>query len=345
MKKNLIAFLLLLNCIFSVFGQIQVTGVVKDKLSGEPLIGVSVILKGSTVGTLTDVMGKFSITVPASVSNPELNFSYVGYASQDIVIASQKTFEINMEETSQQLKEVVVIGYGTQKKKDLTGSVSTVDGAMTDKFAVSGIDQALQGRAAGVSVSQMTGQPGDPISVRIRGTGSIYSDNEPLYVIDGIPTKDPNALTSLSPGDIQNLTILKDAASAAIYGSRANNGVVLITTKQAAKGESKIEFKSQIGYQTHGPLTSMATTQQYVNIYNVRATNDNESLFIPAAFAATLPNVNHLAEIFRNAPLETYNLSISGGNEKTTYNISGSYLLRMVLFSTAIITVQQAGST
>ncbi len=325
MKELLMSFLLLLNFIFSVCAQTTVTGLVKDKLTGEPLIGVSITIKNTTLGTYTNATGNFSITVPVNVNNPVLTFSYVGYSNMEIVIGNQQVFDIALEEESRNLSEVVVIGYGVQKKKDLTGSVSTVDGSSTDKFAVAGIDQALQGRAAGVSVTQMTGQPGDPISIRIRGTGSIYSDDEPLYVIDGIPTKDPNALTSLSTGDIANITILKDAASAAIYGSRANNGVVLITTKQAAKGESKIEFKSQIGYQTHGPLTPMANTQQYVNIYNVRATNDNESLFIPAAFAATLPNVNHMAEIFQTAPMQTYNLSISGGNEKTTYNISGSY--------------------
>ena len=186
--------------------------------------------------------------------------------------------------------------------------------------------------AAGVSVTQNTGAPGDGVSIRIRGTGSIYSDNEPLYVIDGIPTKDPQALNSISPSEIESITILKDAASAAIYGSRANNGVVLITTKRAKKGESKIEFKFQTGFQTHGELPAFVNTQQYVDIYNTAAKNDNPYLpsfvqrpLITPAYAATLPDVNHLEEIFRSAPTQTYDLSFSGGNEKTTYNLAGSY--------------------
>jgi TonB-dependent SusC/RagA subfamily outer membrane receptor len=187
------------------------------------------------------------LPIPADIPDPILVFGYVGYVGQEIKIGNQSYLEVMMIEDTKQLNEVVVVGYGVQKKTDLTGAVSMVDGSKLDKFAVSGVDQALQGRAAGVSVTQNTGAPGDGVSIRIRGTGSIYSDNEPLYVIDGIPTKDPLALNSISPSEIESISILKDAASAAIYGSRANNGVVLVTTKKAKKGDSNIEFKIQTG--------------------------------------------------------------------------------------------------
>ena len=335
MKKGLIIYLLILITATQVFSQTTVTGVVKST-KGELLTGVNVSIKHTTKGIITDVDGKFSLTIPADIPDPILVFGYVGYVGQEIKIGTQSRLEVMMIEDTKLLNEVVVVGYGVQKKTDLTGAVSMVDGSKLDKFAVSGVDQALQGRAAGVSVTQNTGAPGDGVSIRIRGTGSIYSDNEPLYVIDGIPTKDPMALNSISPSEIESISILKDAASAAIYGSRANNGVVLVTTKKAKKGDSNIEFKIQTGIQTHGYLPQMVNTAQYVNIYNAAANNDNPYLpsfvqrpLISDAYAATLPDVNHLKEIFRVAPTETYDLSFSGGNEKTNYNISGSYFIQV----------------
>ncbi len=157
-----------------------------------------------------------------------------------------------MEESIQQLTEVVVIGYGTQKKADLTGAVSVVEGSQLTRVTTTGIDQALQGRAAGVAVSQNSGAPGDGVAIRIRGTGSIFSNNDPLYVIDGIPTKDPQALNNIPSDEIESISILKDASSAAIYGSRANNGVVLITTKKAIKGGGKIQFRASMGFSGMG---------------------------------------------------------------------------------------------
>jgi len=331
MKKHLLIYLLFLVTASQVYSQTAITGIVKSA-KGEALIGVNVYVKSTTIGIITDVDGKFTLTIPAGIVDPVLVFRYVGFLEQEIKVGNTSHFEIMLNEEIQQLNEVVVVGYGVQKKTDLTGAVSMVEGSTLDKFAVSGVDQALQGRAAGVSVTQNTGAPGDGVSIRIRGTGSIYSDNEPLYVIDGIPTKDPMALNSISPSEIESITILKDAASAAIYGSRANNGVVLITTKRAKKGESKIEFKFQTGFQNHGVLPAFVNTQQYVDVYNTAAKNDNPYLpsfvqrpLITPAYAATLPNVNHLEEIFRSAPTQTYDLSFSGGNEKTTYNLAGSY--------------------
>jgi len=332
MKKGLFAFLMLLNVGITVFAQTVVSGLVKDS-QGEPLIGVNIQIKGTGSGTTTDNTGKYSVTIPAGISDPSLVFSYVGYISQEVAVAGQRTIEITLLEAVREIDEVVVIGYGTQKKADLTGSVSVVEGSQLRKITSVGIDQALQGRAAGVAVSQNSGAPGDGVAIRIRGTGSIFSNNDPLYVIDGIPTKDPLALNSIPAEEIENISILKDASSAAIYGSRANNGVVLVTTKKATKGEGKIQFRSQFGIQHHGPLIPMVSTNEYVSIYNEMANNDNPFLpsvaqmpLITPDYASTLPNTDHMKEIFRNALLQTYDLSISGGKDKTTYLISASYL-------------------
>ena len=331
MKKGLIIYLYLLVSATLSYSQTTVTGVVKSA-KGELLVGVNVSIKNTLKGINTDADGKFSLIIPDDILDPVLVFGYIGFVRQEIKVGNQSHLEVIMAEDVKLLSDVVVVGYGVQKKTDLTGAVSMVDGSMLNKFAVSGVDQALQGRAAGVSVTQNTGAPGDGVSIRIRGTGSIYSNNEPLYVIDGIPTKDPLALNSISPGEIESISILKDAASAAIYGSRANNGVVLVTTKKAKKGDSNIDFKFQTGWQTHGYLPPMVNTQQYVSIYNAAANNDNPYLptfvqrpIISAEYAATLPDINHMKEIFRVAPTQTYDLSFSGGNEKTNYNISGSY--------------------
>ena len=335
MKKHLITLLLLLNIGCLTYAQITVNGKVKDK-NGDPLIGVTVILKGTSTGIITDATGKFVLTIPKGSTKPILQFSYIGYSSQEVEITTETYYEITLMESTQEISEVVVVGYGTQKKKDLTGSVSVVDATQLDKVTTIGLDQALQGRAAGVAVAQNSGAPGDGVQIRIRGTGSIFSNNDPLYVIDGIPTKDPLVLTTLTADEIESISILKDASSTAIYGSRANNGVVLITTKKANHGDSKIQFRSQIGWQNHGPLTPMVNTAQYVQIYNEMVQNDNPIMpsiaqlpSITPQYAATLPNVNHMAEIYRVAPQQSYDLSFTGGNDKTTYYLSCSYLDQM----------------
>ena len=198
MKKSLIICLLILSSAIQAFSQKSIAGVVKSA-KGDTLIGVSVFIKNTTNGTITDANGKFSLFIPADVKDPILVVKFIGYMAQELKVGNTSFFEITLNDDVQKLNEIVVIGYGVQKKKDLTGAVSVVEGSKLDRFAVSGIDQALQGRAAGVVVTQNTGAPGDGVSIRIRGTGSIYSSNEPLYVIDGIPTKDPLALNSIPP--------------------------------------------------------------------------------------------------------------------------------------------------
>jgi TonB-dependent starch-binding outer membrane protein SusC len=225
---------------------------------------------------------------------------------------------------------VVVIGYGTAKKRNILGAVTKVNNTELTKLPVSNVFQALQGRAAGVQVTQNTGAPGEGVSIRIRGAGSINSSNDPLYIVDGIPTAD--ALNILSPADIENLSVLKDASAAAIYGSRANNGVVLITTKRGTTGKTKITYHGQTGFQKAVRLTPMVNTTDYVTIYNEAATNDNNYLsegltprrLITPAEAERFTNVNYVKELLQTAPINSHELSLSGGNESTNYMISTS---------------------
>ena len=304
---------------------IKISGVVKDAVTNEELIGVNVMIVGTSTGTITDNTGKFSISVPV---NSVIKLSYIGYKPQEIKIVGQKALEIKMVSDSELIDEVVVVGYSVQKKRDVLGAVSKVDNEELTKIPVASAQQALQGRVAGVEVSAQTGAPGAPVSVRIRGASSISSGNDPLYIVDGIPVE--GALNNLSPNEIESMTILKDASSAAIYGSRANNGVVLITTKTGKSGEAKISYNSQIGFQTHGHLTPMATTDQYIQMYNEAANTDNASSLIQRPLIAgdyikPFPSVNHIEQIFQVAPIQSHELTISGGNEKTTYLVSASY--------------------
>ena len=327
MKKALfLIFLLSLSFVLQAQDQVKISGVVKDAVTNEELIGVNVIVTGTSTGTVTDVNGSFSLSVPA---NGTVKVSYIGYQTQEIKITGQKILNIMLVSESKLIDEVVVVGYSVQKKRDVLGAVSKVTGEELTKIPVASAQQALQGRVAGVEVSSQTGAPGAPISVRIRGASSISSSNDPLYIVDGIPVE--GALNNLSPNDIENITILKDASSAAIYGSRANNGVVLITTKTGSSGEARVTYSTQVGFQTHGRLTPMASTSQYIQMYNEAATADNVLTplsprpLISGDFLKTFPNVNHVEQIFQVAPLQSHELSISGGNDKTTYMVSASY--------------------
>jgi len=323
---------LFLICLFSISfvlhaqDPVKVSGVVKDAVTNEELIGVNVLVTGTSTGTVTDVNGNFSLSVPV---NGTLKVSYIGYQTQEIKMTGQKILNVMLVSESKLIDEVVVVGYSVQKKRDVLGAVSKVTGEELIKIPVASAQQALQGRVAGVEVSSQTGAPGAPISVRIRGASSISSSNDPLYIVDGIPVE--GALNNLSPNDIENITILKDASSAAIYGSRANNGVVLITTKTGSSGEARVTYSTQVGFQTHGRLTPMATTSQYIQMYNEAANADNlltplsPRPLIAGEYLKTFSDVNHVAQIFQLAPIQSHELSISGGNDKTTYMVSASY--------------------
>lgn len=325
MKKRILTILItLLTSILSAQNPITVTGSISDATTGEPLIGVSIIILGTDRGTVTDFDGNFAIE---STANATIRLSYVGYITKEFKATDSRPIEIKLEQDHMLIDELVVVGYSVQKKRDILGSISKVDNKELTKIAAPSTQQALQGRIAGVNISTQTGAPGSPISVRIRGIGSINASNEPLYIVDGIPQE--GALSNISPNEIESITILKDASSSAIYGSRASNGILLITTKSGSAGDARISYNGQIGYQQHGYLTKMTNTEQYIQLYNEAARNDNESSIIKRALiegdmVKDFPNVNHLEEIFRLAPLHSHELSISGGSDKTQWLISGN---------------------
>ncbi len=302
-----------------------VKGVVKDS-SGNPVSGATVSVKGTSTSVQTDGNGNFSVNAP---ENGTLLISYVGYKTIEIKINGREVLQVVMEEFNKELNEVVMVGYQPRRRADLAGAVSIVNVGGVAKLPVLSVDQALQGKAAGVRITQNTGQPGDGVTVRIRGVGTI-NDNNPLFIIDGVPTKD--GINFLSANDIESLIVLKDASSAALYGARASNGVVLVTTKNGKKGKAQFNYSGYGGVQKHGNLPGMLNTPEYVEIYNEAVANDNLDISnatlkrkpIPAGIA--MANTDWLKEIFQNAPMQSHQLSVRGGNDKTLYYISGSYL-------------------
>ena len=235
---------------------VNTIGVIKDN-DGQPLIGATILLKGSDVGTITDVDGKFSINAP---ENSVLVISYVGFLTKEIIIDG-KFLEINLDPDPKLLDDVIVVGYGSQSKKNITGAISTVEGKDFENRPVFSTAQALQGKAAGVQVTQPSGKPGTEFSIRIRGTNSINANNDPLYVIHGIPTTDTKGL---NPNDIESMQILKDAASASIYGARASNGVVLITTKKGKAGKTSTSFNTYMGFSQLANKIDVLNGAQYI---------------------------------------------------------------------------------
>ena len=325
-------FLLILPLLLTHFvsAQVIITGEVKD--ASEPLIGATIFVKGTSVGTVSDLNGKFSLQLPdATLQDSLLVVTMIGYQRAELPIGSKTKFFITLEEDNLTLNEVVVVGYSTQERQKVTGAISTIKSAELVKVPSPTVDQLLQGRAPGVSVSQNTGAPGEGVSVRIRGSGSINSSNSPLYIVDGIPTYD--AMNSISPQDIENLTILKDASAAAIYGARAGNGVVIISTKSGNEDKMSVKVSSQLGVQSPSRTIEMANTDEYVSIYNEAANADNATKTNPLFYRplitdeirSTLGDVSYIDEIMRDAVLQSHSISVSGGAGKTKYYLSGSY--------------------
>ena len=296
-----------------------ITGNVTDS-SGAPLTGASVVIRGTTRGTTTDAQGSFQLSIPEG--NVVLEISSIGYQTQTVTIGSQTTVQVILRGSAADgLNEVVVVGYTSQRKRDLTGAVSIISSKDINAIPVGGVDQIMQGKAAGVAITQQTGAPGDAIAVRIRGLSTI-GNNDPLYVIDGVPTR--TGINEISPNDIESINILKDASSAAIYGSRAGNGVVIITTKKGRSGKARLNVNAYTGFQTPSNLIKMANTQQYVAAYNIAAANDGRQQ-IPQSLADTLPNVNWQKVILSTAPISNVQASVSGGSETSNYILSANY--------------------
>lgn len=311
LKKAGITFLLGLFISTCIYAQnITIAGSVKD-ISNNPLVGIVILEKGTSNATISDINGKFSITVPEKCT---LVTSFVGYKSQEIAIEGNKEVSIVLLEDIAAIEEVVVVGYGSVKKKDVTTSVSIVSTKDLDERPLISAATAIQGKAAGVNVIQPSGEPGAGMVVRIRGNTSINASNDPLYVVDGVPMTDINFL---SPNDIESMLILKDASSAAIYGSRASNGVVLITTKAGKKGEAKISFNSNFGF------TEVAKQMQSLNVTQYKDLMDELG-------AATIPSglkdeTNWFDETYRTGTTNNYQLSVTNSTDKMSYYISGGY--------------------
>nr|WP_157618632.1 SusC/RagA family TonB-linked outer membrane protein [Spirosoma spitsbergense] len=301
--------------------------------TGEGLPGVSVVLKNTKKGTTTDADGAFRLSVPDGLG-VSLVFSFVGYISQEIDLGNRNSLNVTLLEDTRALNEVVVVGYGQVKKTDLTGSVSTVPVGEIRKLAVTSLDQSLQGRAAGVQITQNSGSPGSATTIRIRGGNSIQGDNEPLYVIDGIPFKNDgagsgssfNVLSTLNPSDIESISILKDASSTAIYGSRGANGVVIVTTKRGKAGKSTVNFDAYYGIQNVRRKYPVLNGSEYAQLVNDANTNEGRpALYTPEQVNAFGKGTDWQDEIFQQAPIRNYQLSMSGGDERTQYALSGGY--------------------
>jgi len=328
---------------FTVFVPIKkivldVTGRVTDE-EGNPLSGATILLKGSKIGTLADNQGNYSLSVPDESSNGTLVITYLGYERQEISIRGRSRIDVTMQSTTSSLDEVVVIGYGTRQRKDITGAVSKVDADELQSVAIQSLDQALQGRAPGVVVTQNSGEPGGNVSVRIRGVGST-GNNEPLYVIDGFPVfndnnrsgsagfsnTDFNALSSLNPNDIESIEILKDASAAAIYGARAANGVVLITTKRGRTGEAKVTLDTYVGFQEAWNIPDFLNAEEFAEIANEAYINSGE---VPnpewANPSALGEGTDWMDEIFRRGLIQSYDVSIRGGTERTQAAVTLGY--------------------
>ncbi len=305
---------------------LTVSGVVTGE-KGEVLPGVNILIKGTQQGTTTDSDGKFVLTIPDEKA--ALVFSFVGYVSQEIVVGNRTDLYITLEVDEKSLEEVMVVGYGTVKKSDLTGSVSKIGEENIKATPLVALDRALQGRAAGVLVTQNSARPGGTTSIRIRGTGSVNASNEPLYVIDGFPTT--GNLNSINPNDIASIEILKDASATAIYGSRGSNGVVIVTTKRGREGQSSVNFESYYGIQSVRRKIPLLNAREYAEFINEARVNGGGTPYFDGS-SADRPSVSSLGtgtdwqdEVFREAPIQNYQLSFMGGESKTHYAISGSY--------------------
>jgi TonB-linked SusC/RagA family outer membrane protein len=322
-------WLLLLCCLlfsFSAFSQRTVNGKVTDP-AGQPMIGATVAIKGTNTGVTTTANGNYSI--PVRGPDDVLIISYVGYESQEIKVGTQTTIEVALVESVQVLDELVVIGYGSVKKSDLTGSVAVVTADNLTKTPTTTFDKALQGKAAGVMVTQTTGKPGEGISIRIRGIGSINRTPNPIYVVDGVVT---GSLGAVNPYDIESMQILKDASAAAIYGADGANGVVIITTKRGKSGKTQVSFSSFLSFNRTPKKLDILNADEYADFYN---TINEEAGITQFAYSDAFRQAYYgegweegtdwQEEITQKAYTQNYYLNVSGGSEFSNYSVSGNY--------------------
>ncbi|NNE77087.1 MAG: SusC/RagA family TonB-linked outer membrane protein, partial [Pricia sp.] len=330
MKKQFLKFLkrgFLFGLFLTLLGfqQLQaqqtVTGTVSDEEG--PIPGANIVIQGTNTGVTTDFDGNFSIE-----ASPEdvLVISYIGYATQNITVGNQTNIDVTLQTDQQQLDEVIVIGYGTTRKKDVTGAVSRVTSESFENQPVTRVDEALQGRAAGVTVAKANGAPGAGIKVRIRGVNSITGNNDPLVVIDGVLGGD---LSTLNPNDIASLDVLKDASATAIYGVRGSNGVILVTTKRGSgKGKINVDFFTTVSQVPDFLPTLADNVGEFARIENLRKSNIGQNpTFTDAEIAGFIANggTNYQDEILRTGFSQNLQLSASGSEGNVRYFLSGNY--------------------
>jgi len=343
LKREFLVLIALFISTISAFSQIKVTGTVLDNKS-EPLIGVNITVKGSKTGTISDFNGKFNIEVPNRQSI--LVFSYIGYKTIEKTIPASGQLNVVMEEETQTIDEVVVVAYGTQKKSHLTGAVSSLKNEKMDEIPVSRVDQALQGKIAGVQINNVNPEAGAAPKIRVRGLGSISASSDPLIVIDGFPV--PDGLSMISMADVQSVEVLKDASSAALYGSRAAGGVILITTKSGETNKPKYNFKMYSGFRNALKLPDMLSTEDYVALLYREAamrkhdpavngistetmafnkiTEPEKAGYLIMKYLDDQPT-DWLDEGLRDrGTMQNYQLSASGGDKNLKYFVSGNYV-------------------
>ncbi|WP_298708641.1 SusC/RagA family TonB-linked outer membrane protein, partial [Chitinophaga sp.] len=306
---------------------LNLTGKVVDESNGEPMPGVSVRLKGGSLGATTDAEGLYHLKgVPP---NATLIFSLLGYGRQEIALAGRGILNVNMKVSASELSETVVIGYGTQKRSDLTGSVGSVNVNDMNKAPISSFDEALAGRVAGVQVSSSEGQPGAGVIISIRGNNSLTQDNSPLYVIDGFPIETSNN-NLINPDDIESIDILKDASATAIYGARGANGVIIITTKRGKTGAPSISYNGRYGWMENIQRIPVMSAYEFVKLQQEINVGDLGETYL--ANGTTLEDYRNVqgidwqGKLYRIAPQQNHSISMRGGSDKTRYSVSGQAL-------------------
>lgn len=349
-KKLLLLFIFTFAAIGISYAQTKtITGTVTSATDGTFLPGVNIVVKGTTNGTATDINGKYSLSVSDSAET--LVFSYLGFQTKEVIIGKRNVINVKLEPSTQQLKNIVVVGYGTESKKYVTGSITSIQGSSISSVPVAGFQAALEGKTPGAVITQQSGKVGQGIRIRIRGSSSVTASNQPLYVIDGIPVtsssqgesgnEPTNPLADLNYDDIASIQILKDASAAAIYGARASNGVVLITTKKGVAGKTKININTSlgVGHPTH--YKQFLNSKQYIKLFLEAAQNSQKidpsfdyvgyvkNYFDQVSYNTwntdTMYNVNWAKKPFRTAFYRKLDVSASGGNAKTRFFTSGEY--------------------
>ena len=330
-------FLILAFSVLAVQGMAQtrqVTGSITDGTNGEPLIGANILVSGTSTGTVTDIDGNFSLDIPSD-GNTTLEISYTGYKATTIEVGSQSVLAIAMDPDFAALDEVIVVGYGTQKKRDVTGSIATLDEEKIGNLPVASSVQAMQGQVAGVDIQSTGGRPGQAPTIRIRGRRSISASNDPLFVIDGIPqTSGTDAISDINPQDIASMEILKDAAATAIYGSRGANGVVIITTKRGTVGRTIVSYDGYYGVTSAITNVDMMNTQQWGDMRREAFRNGWDGA-IPAdedvfqddhlEGIAAGNDIDWLDMVLKDGWQTNHQLGMRGGTEKTQFNLSLGY--------------------